>query len=422
MKIGLVTHALVQQGGGERQLLYLAKGLMKKGHEIKIYTINYDKECCYPALARGLNIISLYPHSPRNTIPLFLSAYIFYITLCINLKRLTGIIDRDTDIINAHGEGMSWLALRLKPRWKGKFIWMCNDSPACIEVFKKRERPGLLYKFKNFFDRFIYRFISYYDRKAICKIDELVVLSKEMKQSLEFWYGRGVNILRSGIDMRRFSDCNGSLIRKRYSIMPQEFLLLHVSLLQPLRRLEDVILALAILKDNYLKGNYPEGNCPLLKFLIVGSLTYHPAYVESLKRLIKEKRLNLHVIFTGEVSEEELPSYYAACDGFIFSSDKRQSWGLVVFEAMASKKPVIVSAVCGASEVLKDESEALFITPGDISGITNRIKRIIENEEFRKGLAERGYNFVRENLSWQRYVERMEEIFLGHETQRYPKN
>jgi glycosyltransferase involved in cell wall biosynthesis len=146
--------------------------------------------------------------------------------------------------------------------------------------------------------------------------------------------------------------------------------------------------------------------------LVVGSLTYHFRYVESLRKLIRKKGLDSHIILTGEIPDEELCLYYGACDGFIFPSDGRQSWGLAIFEAMASKKPVIVSSICGGSEVLKDKREALFITPGNTRGISAEIKRIIEDEELRNRLADRGYNFVKENLSWHKYIEGMEEIFL----------
>lgn len=403
MNIALVIPSLARQGGGERQILYLARGLIKNGHEVTIYTVNYDKERCYPELSRGLSIKALYYFPARDKAPLaFLNTYIYYSNLYTDLRRIAGLMDRNTEIINVHGDGVSWLVLRLKPQWRGNFIWMCNDSPTWIEVFKKRQGCGLLRRFKNFLDSaIIYRFISYYDRRAIQKVDQIVTLSRKMKQALELYYGRRVNLLRSGIDLERFNKYNGSFIRERYGITPQDFLLVHVSLLQPLRKIEDAILSVAMLRNDYSN----------LKMLIVGSLTYQPSYVESLKRLIKEKGLDSYIILTGEVDDEELPLYYGACDGFIFPSDRRQSWGLVVFEAMASKRPVIVSSACGASEVLKDEREALFITPGDISGIATKIKRIIEDEGFRERIAQGGWNFVRENLSWSKYVRGMEEIF-----------
>lgn len=402
MKIALVIPSLVQQGGGERQFLYLARGLIERGHEVVVYTINYDKRHCYPALARGLGIKSIYYCMPRYRVTPFLNVYLSYINLYINLKKMAGMIDKEIDIINLHGDGMPWLVLRLPPAWKGKFVWMCNDTPTWIEVFRDRERKGIR-KFKNFLDRHIYSFISYYDRKAMQKVSSIVTLSREMKNLLESYYKREVNLLRSGIDIERFNNCDGTSVRKRYGIMPQDFLLLHVSLLQPLRRIEDVLSAVAILRHNY----------PGLKILIVGSLTYHIPYVRSLKRMIEEKKLDSSVILAGEVPDEEIPLYYNACDGFIFPSDRRQSWGLVVFEAMASKKPVIVSSECGASEVLKDGIDALFISPGNISEMVTQIRRIIEDSRLRERISEEGYKFVRENLSWDKYTQRMEEIFLG---------
>jgi glycosyltransferase involved in cell wall biosynthesis len=428
MKIGLVIPALVRQGGGERQFLYLARGLIKKGHRVVIYTINYDKRRCYPSLIQGLDIRAVYYRSPKDvTFAPFLKAYLFYPELYLNLKRIAALIDRDTDIINAHGEGMGWLVLRLKPEWCGKFVWMCNDSPTWIEVFKKKGKDKFLNRVKNILDRaLIYRFISYLERKAARKIDRIVALSGAMKKSLEFCYNRRVSLLRSGCDLEKFDASrpfrsagashrrgkgrDGALIRKRYGIAEKDFFLLHVSLLQPLRRIEDAIRALGALKDNY----------PGLKMLIAGSLNYHPSYVEDLKNLIKSKKLDSNIIMAGEVSDGELHLHYGACDAFIFPSDGRQTWGLAVFEAMAAKKPVIVSSACGAAEVLKDERDAFFISPGDISGIAGVIGRIIEDRDLRERIAREGYKFVKENLSWAKYVRGMEDIFEGKEDSKRP--
>jgi glycosyltransferase involved in cell wall biosynthesis len=54
--------------------------------------------------------------------------------------------------------------------------------------------------------------------------------------------------------------------------------------------------------------------------------------------------------FTGFLNQTEVATAYAAADCLVLPSDDRETWGLVVNEAMASGLPCIVSDACGCAE------------------------------------------------------------------------
>jgi glycosyltransferase involved in cell wall biosynthesis len=81
----------------------------------------------------------------------------------------------------------------------------------------------------------------------------------------------------------------------------------------------------------------------------------------------------LPVVFTGFVNQSALPACYAAMDCLVVPSAS-ESWGLVVNEAMASGRPVIVSDRVGCAADLVIEGETGFSYPmGDVAALTDRM-------------------------------------------------
>src|SRR5437764_15431110 len=59
MKIAVLVYSLDSIGGIAKHVLYQCREMAAMGHQVDIWAVEYDKERCYPALARGLNIRSL---------------------------------------------------------------------------------------------------------------------------------------------------------------------------------------------------------------------------------------------------------------------------------------------------------------------------------------------------------------------------
>jgi glycosyltransferase involved in cell wall biosynthesis len=68
---------------------------------------------------------------------------------------------------------------------------------------------------------------------------------------------------------------------------------------------------------------------------------------EQLKARAEKPDLKGRVEFAGFRNQTELPAYLAGADWLVLPSDRGETWGLVVNEAMACGTPVIVSDACG---------------------------------------------------------------------------
>ena len=80
---------------------------------------------------------------------------------------------------------------------------------------------------------------------------------------------------------------------------------------------------------------------------------------------------------TGFVNQRELPDWYAAADALVLPSDSRETWGLVVNEAMAAGLPVVVSDAAGCSvDLVREGDNGFTYACGDVPALAERLTRI----------------------------------------------
>lgn len=134
------------------------------------------------------------------------------------------------------------------------------------------------------------------------------------------------------------------------------------------------------------------------KLVIVGS------YRDSSQKLIKlVEKLNMtnNILFTGFVSQAELPIFYNACEAFVYPSTY-EGFGLPPLEAMNCGTPVITSNVTSIPEVVGDAG--ILINPYDISNLTTAIGNLLSNESLRNELSKKGYERSKD-FSWKKTAE-----------------
>ncbi|HMK48191.1 MAG TPA: glycosyltransferase family 4 protein [Methanocella sp.] len=161
------------------------------------------------------------------------------------------------------------------------------------------------------------------------------------------------------IDTKRFSTGNGSAsVRDHYGLQ-HSFVMLYVGRLAPAKRIDLLINVLQMF----------EGGVALL---IVGG----GPEKEKLEKLAKDSGGN--VIFAGRVPDEELQSYYAACDVWITASE-HEGFCVPIVEAMAAGRPVIVPDVAAMPETAGDAG--LTYPAGNLAAMAAAIRRLKDDRE-----------------------------------------
>ncbi len=158
--------------------------------------------------------------------------------------------------------------------------------------------------------------------------------------------------------------------------IPESFLLF-VGTIEPRKNLQNLLLALSILKKkNKFKG----------KLVVSGMKGW---MVEGLAEVIKKFSLTNDVIFPGYVSDDELRALYNLCEAFIFPSFY-EGFGFPIVEAFSCGAAVITSNVSSCPEIAADA--AVTVDPYNPDAIADAVLRIIGDSQLKNLLQTRALN------------------------------
>jgi glycosyltransferase involved in cell wall biosynthesis len=110
--------------------------------------------------------------------------------------------------------------------------------------------------------------------------------------------------------------------------------------------------------------------------------------VDELRRLAARLGISHKIGFTGFV--EEPASAMRALDIVVHASTRPEPFGLVIVEAMACGRAVIVSQAGGVAEIVATGEDAMGHAPGDAAGLAERIAQLATDAHLRARLGKAG--------------------------------
>ncbi len=128
--------------------------------------------------------------------------------------------------------------------------------------------------------------------------------------------------------------------------------------------------------------------------------------------------LGIPVTLTGYKTGEELKREYLNASVFVLPSKRdkigqTETLGVVTIEALSYGLPVVASNLGGIPDVIKDKKTGLLFNPGDHEELAEKIMLLLENPEMAGELVRKGQEHVKNNYSWKRIVDRMEQLYIG---------
>jgi glycosyltransferase involved in cell wall biosynthesis len=138
-----------------------------------------------------------------------------------------------------------------------------------------------------------------------------------------------------------------------------------------------------------------------LKLIIIGNGLEHNSLLKEANRLkVLDK-----TIFTGSMPQDKIIPYYKSAKIFIApsiisKSGDTEGFGLVFIEAMLSKCPVIGTKTGGISDIITHEKTGLLVEQKNPNQLAEAIKRLLDDEELRQKLITNGYQYAKENFTW----------------------
>ena len=143
---------------------------------------------------------------------------------------------------------------------------------------------------------------------------------------------------------------------------------------------------------------------PSARLMVVG-----PGDPRRLEGTMERYRIR-NVDFVGQVSKEDLPRYYASSSLVCAPSIERESFGIVLLEAMASGKPLVATNIPGYAGVMTNEHDGLMVTPQDTQALALAIVRLFADTQLRCQLVDNGRTTA-ETYAWPKVTGRVLEMY-----------
>ena len=332
-----------RMGGSERVVGQLARGLVARGHEVRILVPRLAPSFPASSIIDGVTI-------QRYRDPLSSSALAYLPSLILARAALrAGARSWPPDLVHAH-HGISGLAAA----WAGR-------GPRCYtfygpwhleflaEVADGRNVPWLKRGTRRLWVPAKARLARALEGAAVRRSERLIVLSRfSARQVEEIHPGAGARttIIPGGVDLDRFAPAADRQAARAALELPEKGpIVFTVRRLVPRMGLEGLLHALTHLPGAHL--------------VIGGTGMLRPRLEATAARLGLTERVR----FTGFIADEDLPRFYQAADLVVLPSLALEGFGLIALEALACGTPVVATPEAGAADVI-GVLEPSWLAPG----------------------------------------------------------
>jgi glycosyltransferase involved in cell wall biosynthesis len=191
-----------------------------------------------------------------------------------------------------------------------------------------------------------------------------------------------------GVDVNRF---NKSSAKGQYSgedaraILDFEKRILYVGKLIYYKGIEYLLMAFSRLKDMR--------TC----LIIVGDGEARGM----LLRLADALGISKRVVFLGWIPDAALLSVYSLVDVVVLPSvSRREAFGIVLLEAMASGKPVVATSIPGVCDVVDHGKTGYLVPPRDPIAMAKAIEHILKDAATAKRMGDEGRAIATRRYDW----------------------
>jgi len=203
---------------------------------------------------------------------------------------------------------------------------------------------------------------------------------------------REIAVIPNFIDPAVFYRKTDQALRRQFA-QDNQPILLHISNFRPVKRPEDLIRVLNLVKEEADAVLVLAGDGPMRS---------------KVENLCRQKKLCGRVLFLGkQLAVAELLS---AADVYLCTSEA-ESFGLTALEAMACGTPVVSTGAGGVPEVITDGQEGFLTAVGDVETMAELVLRLIKDKDLWKSMSSAGRVRAVRNFNIKEVVDRYEKSY-----------
>jgi phosphatidyl-myo-inositol alpha-mannosyltransferase len=362
MKIGLVTPYVYPLPGGVNQhVRYLYDNLRLRGHDVRILTSSHGLQRASEGdvirIGKGFSV-------PTN-------GSVGTITLSPRyLSQVGDVLEREQfDLLHFHEPFVPFLSL----------VALRLSRSVNVATFHAYGGFSPAYEFGS-------RMMgSYADR-----LHGRIAVSAAARHFIDRYFPGDYKVIPNGVDVNRFSR---AVPIARWQDGTKN--VLFVGRFEPRKGLLELLKAYRILR---------KAGCQC-RLLVAGG---GPQEREA-RRYLATRRMG-GVEFLGRVSDEERDALFKTADVYCSPATGRESFGIVLLEAMAAGTAIVCSDIHGYKGVVRRGEEALLVPPRQPKALAAALARLLGDDERRAAMVEAGLRRA-QDYSWERVTAKVEDYY-----------
>ena len=374
MKILQVNHYFSPlHGGGSINSVYnLSKHLAKRGHEVTLFTTDFELDEEYIKSLDGVRIV-----------PFQCIANIGMMLISPEMKGQLKKEIRNFDVVHMHvfRSYQNIVTHHYAKKYEIPYILQARGS--VLPFFQKQ-------KLKNIFDLF-------FGYKILRDASKVIALTKtEVEQYKKMGVDKDkIEIIPNGIDLSEYENLpEKGEFRRKYLIRDDEKIILCLGRIHKIKGVDLLVRAFADLVKE-MDGVW---------LVIAGP---DDGFLSTIKKQIKNLKIGDKILFTGTLYGRDKLKAYLDADVYVLPS-VYDTFPNTVLEAWACGTSVIVTDRCGIADIVEKVG---YVVEYDKAQLRDAIFRVLSDEGLRKRFAEDGKRLVREEFGWDKVVKKVEKLY-----------
>ena len=382
MKILMITpEPFFQPRGTPFSVLYRTKAITSFGHKVDMvtYHIGEDADLANTKIFRipRISFVKHIPIGPSFT-KIFLDLFLFI------LAFLRLLVNR-YDCIYVHEEA-GVMGVLLKKVFRLPLVYDMHSSI-----------PQQMINFNFATNRLVLKLMSFIEKLIVNNSEIIVVICPSLKDIVTS-INRCKKVLvieniplEDALSPQSLVEVEGA---RRKLCLAEHKIVLYTGTFEPYQGLELLLEAIPVVRQKI----------PDVKYVLVGG---NETQITNLKQLCREYDILDDVVFTGMVKPKEASKFLALADILVSPRVKGTNVPLKIYTYLASKKPILATAILAHTQVL-DDSIAVLKRP-DAKSIANGIIDLLTDEERREKLAIAGKRLAESKYSHSNFLSKMRE-------------
>ena len=181
-------------------------------------------------------------------------------------------------------------------------------------------------------------------------------------------------------------------VRRELGLADGQQLLLHISNLRPVKRIDILLQAAALIR--------PQES---FKLLVLAGDDFAPFAAAF-------DRLGLHDRVIVRLKVNDIEEYLQAADLGLYTSDS-ESFCLSILEAMCFACPSVATRVGGIPELMQENTTGLLAPPGDAPALARAVESLLQNPTRRRTMGQAAQLRARQHFSPETFVPQYESLY-----------